>query len=84
MRWLIRKGVPELLDHPAGRRALRHIEVKDASSSMVDREPDVEKLKPDRRHDEEVHPDDQVAVVPEEGRPALLTSSIGLGLGEIS
>jgi hypothetical protein len=51
---------------------------------MVDREPDVQNLKPHRGHGEEVHPGDQAAVVPEQGLPALLTSGIGLGLGEIS
>jgi hypothetical protein len=57
------EGLPELLDHPSSRRCVGDAEVQDAAASVVDREPAVDEAKRHRRHDEEVHPGDGVAVV---------------------
>ena len=51
---------------------------------MVDGEPYVEQLEADSRHDEEVHSGDHVAVIPQEGDPALLGARIGFGLRQVA
>ncbi len=84
MRRVVREGGSQLLGHPEGCGALGHVEVEDPSSPVVDREPDVEELEADGRHDEEVHPSHQVAMISKKGGPALLAARIGLGLGEVT
>src|SRR5258706_16027791 len=58
--------------------------MENAPPAMVDREPDVEKMEADRRHDEEVHPGDHVPVIAQEGDPALLGARIGFGLRQVA
>jgi hypothetical protein len=55
----------ELLDHPRRRRVVGDGEPKEASSTMLDREPDVEEMERHRRNNEEVHRGDRIAVVAE-------------------
>src|SRR5215471_17858529 len=47
-----------------------HVEPKDASSPMLDREPDVQDPEGHRRDHEEVHRGDHVAMVAQEHKPA--------------
>ena len=84
MRGFLREGIAELLDHPPSDRVLGHVEMENAPPAMVDREPDVEKMETDRRHDEEVHPGDHVPVIAQEGDPALLGAWIGFGLRQVA
>jgi hypothetical protein len=58
--------------------------MKDSSSPVVDREPHVEQLKADGRHEKEVHPGDHVPVIAQEGDLALLGIRIGLRLRQIA
>jgi len=46
--------------------------VKDTPSPVIDREPNVEQLETEGRHDEEVHSRDSISVIAQEGDPALL------------
>src|SRR5262249_59446224 len=61
-----------------------HVEVQDASSPMVDRKPNVEKMEADRRHEEEAHPSDQVPVITQKGEPTLIRARIGLRVRQIA
>ncbi len=63
------KGLAELLDHPLRSRMAGHIAVKDLPASVGDYEEAVEQLEGHRRHREEVHGDDDFAVVLEERKP---------------
>jgi hypothetical protein len=84
MSWFNREGLAQLLNHPASRWVLlSDVEVENPSSSMVDREPDVQQSESHGGNDEEVHPSDHVLVIAEEGRPALLLAGISLLLGEV-
>ena len=60
MYGLIGERLPQLLKDPPSRRVRGHVEMKDPSACVVDREPDVEKVEADRRHDEEVHSRDPI------------------------
>jgi hypothetical protein len=80
MEGFVGERITELLNHPASGWVCRHVEVKNPASTMIEREPDVEQLEADRRHDEEVHSGDHVAAIPQEGDPSLLGPGIGLGL----
>ena len=66
-----RERLAELLDHPRRRGVVGDGEPKEASSTMLDREPDVEDMERHRRNDEEVHRGDRIAVVAEKDEPAL-------------
>ena len=63
------KGLAELLDHPLRSRMAGHIAVKDLPASVGDYEEAVKQLEGHRRHREEVHGDDDFAVVLEERKP---------------
>ncbi len=84
MSWFIREGLAQLLNHPASSWVLSDVEVENPSSSMVDREPDVQQSESHGGNDEEVHPCDHVLVIAEEGRPALPLAGISLLLGEVT
>ena len=58
--------------------------MKDPASTRIDCEPDVEQLKADGRYEEEVHPGDHVAVIPQEGDPALGRTRLRLNLREVA
>ncbi len=53
----------------------RDVDVQNLPSTVLDDEPDVEELEPNRRHDEEVHRGDRISVILEEGGPALPVGS---------
>lgn len=74
----------QLLDDPGRCGILGDMEVKEFPSSMVDHEPDVDQLEADRRDHEEVHPDNQILVVPQERHPALVLTCSGLGFRQIA
>lgn len=84
MCYVTRECSAQLLDHRVGRRVAGHVEVEDPPSAVVEGEPDLEELDADRRHDEEVHACDQLAVITKEGGPALLLARIWLGLGQVA
>ena len=66
-----RERLAQLLCNPRRLGVIGHLEVNDPSSTVLDREPDVEEPERDRWDDEEVHGGDGVAVVAKEGHPAL-------------
>ena len=74
---VVGERLPNLLQDPASRWARGHVEMKDPAAPMIDREPDIEQMEADRRHDEEIHPCDHVLVVPQEGDPALVLAGFG-------
>jgi len=76
MHGLVREGLAKLLRHPICRRMVGDVEVQNFTSTMVDREPDVQQLESDCGDDEEVHPGDDILVIPKEGYPALLLIGI--------
>jgi hypothetical protein len=63
------KGLAELLDHPLRSRMAGHIAVKDLPASVGDYKEAVKQLEGHRRHREEVHGNDDFAVVLEERKP---------------
>src|SRR5678816_4311263 len=69
VRASFRKGLAELLDHPLRSQMAGHIAVKDLPASVGDHEEAVEQLEGHRRHREEVHGNDDFAVVLEERKP---------------
>ena len=77
MGWFIGERLAELLDHPTRSWILGDVEVENSSPSVIDREPDVQQAKPNRRNDEEVHSRDHVLVIPEECHPSLLLGRVG-------
>ena len=68
---IIRKRLAQLLDDPLGCGPLSHVEVKNPSPRVIDREPDIEDAEGRRGYREEVHRRDHVAVVAEELGPTL-------------
>jgi hypothetical protein len=65
-----RERLAELLDDPRCCGMVGNVEPKDASSAMVDCEPDVQDPKGRRRDHEEVHRGDHIAMVAQEHKPA--------------
>ena len=66
--------IPELLHHPGHARMLGDMELDDLPATVLDREPDGEDSKRCRRHREEVHRREYLAVIPKE-RPPLVERS---------
>ncbi len=70
-RGVIRERLAELLDDPGREGMLGDIEMKNASPSVLDSEPDIEDAEGGRGYSEEVHGRDGAAVVAQEREPAL-------------
>ena len=68
-RRVVRKRLPQLLDHPRACRMPGHVEVKDAPAVMRDHEEAVKHAECDCRHGEEIHCGDRFAVVAQECCP---------------
>jgi len=68
---LVWKHFSQLLNDPDAGRMASDIEVEDAPPVMADDEEAVENAERDRRDREEVHRCDRLAVIPQEGQPAL-------------
>jgi len=51
-------------------------------SSVTDHEPDLEELESDGRQGEEIHPGDQISMVPEKCLPPLLAAGVRLSFRE--
>jgi hypothetical protein len=66
-----RERLAELLHDPRRVGLVGYVEVTDPSSAMFDHEPDIEEPEGHRRDNEEVHGGDGVAVIAQEGHPAL-------------
>jgi hypothetical protein len=65
------EGRAKLLHYPSGRRRIGHIEVENATARVRNREPRIDNTKSHRRHNEEIHHRDCIAVVAQESDPAL-------------
>ena len=61
----------EVLHDPVGCRLRGHIEMEDASPTMLDHEEAVQETKRDCRNGKEVEGDDGLSVIVEEGQPTL-------------
>src|SRR5215472_9759126 len=65
------EGFTQLLHHPLGCRVSRHIEVQDLPASMLDDEETMQQSERHRRYGEEVERNDHLAMILQEGQPAL-------------
>src|SRR6266545_914664 len=70
---VIWKGLPQLLDDPPCRWMLGDVPVGDVAPAVPDHEEHVEQAKARRRHGEEVHRGDDLAMILHEGAPVLAT-----------
>ena len=66
-----RKCFLQLLHYPRAGRVFRDIEMEDLASNLFDDEQTVQDSEGERRHGEEVHGRDDLAVIAKESRPAL-------------
>ena len=76
---IVGKGFSQLLRHPGASGMPRGIEMKNPSSLMRNHEETVQHSKGERRHSEEVHRCDGVAMVAQERRPS--SSRLGIPAG---
>src|SRR5215510_11700946 len=65
------EGFTQLLHHPLGCRVSRHIEVQDLPASMLDDEEAMQQSERHRWYGEEVERNDHLAMILQEGQPAL-------------
>src|SRR5215831_16875269 len=65
------EGFTQLLHHPLGCRVSRHIEVQDLPASMLDDEETMQQSERHRWYGEEVERNDHLAMILQEGPPAL-------------
>ncbi len=79
-RGVVRKGIPQLLRYPSSGRMPCDVVVKDAPSVMCEDEEAIQHAEPERRHSEEVHGGDRIAVIAEERRPSSCRLGISRGL----
>src|SRR5262245_32230876 len=70
VRTRFRKRFPELLHYPEASRVFRDVEMEDPASPMFDDEKTIQDSEGERRHGEEVHGRDDLAVIAKESRPA--------------
>src|SRR6516165_7881321 len=66
-----RHRFPQLLDHPGHRGMRRHSKMHDLATGMIQDHKDVQDLKANRRHCEEVHGPGHFEVISQEGQPGL-------------
>ena len=78
---IVWERLSKLLNDPLCSGVRCDAEVQDLSSAMANRKPDVQQAESKGRDDEEVHRGDDVAMIPEEGHPALVLSGIGAPFG---
>src|SRR5215468_4112243 len=71
IRTSLGKGFTQLLHHPLGCRVSRHIEVQDLPASMLDDEETMQQSERHRWYGEEVERNDHLAMILQEGQPAL-------------
>src|SRR5262245_53104916 len=71
IRTSLGEGFTQLLHHPLGCRVSRHIEVQDRPASMLDDEETMQQSERHRWYGEEVESNDHLAMILQEGQPAL-------------
>ena len=70
-RGVVRERLAQLLDHPGRCGIGRDIEMKDASSAVLDDEQHVEHPQGNRRHGKEIHCGEDILVIVQESEPTL-------------
>ena len=65
------EGFPELLDNPWSPWEFGDVPVKNLPPRVSDGEPDVEEAEGSGGDDKDIHRDDELSMVPQEGEPAL-------------
>src|SRR5215831_19919861 len=71
IRTRLGKGLPQLLHYPLGCRVSRDIEVQDLPPSMLDDEETIQQSERHRWYGEKVERNDHLAMILQEGQPAL-------------
>ncbi len=79
-RGVVRKGIPQLLRYPCAAWIPSDVAVKNATPMRSDHEKTIQHAEPERRHSEEVHGGDRIAVIAEERRPSSCRPGISRGL----
>src|SRR5215813_3958341 len=84
IRTSLGEGFTQLLHHPLGCRVSRHIEVQDLPASMLDDEETMQQSERHRWYGEEVESNDHLAMILQEGPPALARISAAVDTPQVA